>query len=72
MVRFVRFLLLLMLGGFTSCQCVNVPPRVDNGYPSDKDPHDEVRKLDVVHDQTDKFLRDGIIQSFCEGPCDPE
>ena len=27
MVRFVRFLLLLMLGGFTSCQCVNVPPR---------------------------------------------
>ena len=50
----------------------NIPPRVDDGVPSDKDPHDEVRKLDVVHDQTDKFLREGIIQSFCEGPCDPE
>ncbi len=45
----------------------NVPPE-DLGM----DPHDEVRKLTVSHDQTDQFLRTGVIEHRCDGVCDPE
>ena len=46
----------------------NVPP---TGGPDD-DPHDKVRVLDASYDQTDVFLRQGKIQPFCDGPCNPE
>lgn len=45
----------------------NVPP-ADEGM----DPHDEVRKLAVSNDQTDQFLRTGIVEHACDGICDPE
>jgi hypothetical protein len=35
--------------------------------------HGNLRKLEVVAKQIDAFLKpDGKIQSFCDGPCDPE
>ena len=45
----------------------NVPPE-DLGM----DPHDEVRVLPVAHDQTNQFLRTGVIEQLCDGVCDPE
>jgi hypothetical protein len=45
----------------------NVPPE-----DLDMDPHDEVRVLDVSNDQTDQFLRTGVIEHRCDGVCDPE
>jgi hypothetical protein len=46
----------------------NTPP----AGPSDDDPHDKVRVLDAAYDQTDTFLRTGVIEQYCSGPCDPE
>lgn len=46
----------------------NTPP----SGPSDDDPHDKVRVLYVAHEQTDTFLRTGVIQNYCVGPCDPQ
>jgi hypothetical protein len=46
----------------------NTPP----SGPSDDDPHDKVRVLGVAHDQTDTFLRTGVVEPYCDGPCDPE
>jgi hypothetical protein len=31
-----------------------------------------VRVLGVSHDQTDLWLRQGTIDTFCSGVCDPE
>jgi hypothetical protein len=33
------------------------------------DPHDTVRTLQSSIDETDMFLRTGIVQNFCGGPC---
>ena len=42
----------------------NTPPRCENGV------HEAVRRLRVVQDQIDAFLRpDGMVVSFCDGPC---
>jgi hypothetical protein len=38
-------------------------------YPSSDDPHDELRKLDAARDMTEKFLREGIVEQTCGGPC---
>ena len=38
----------------------------------DNEAHEGVRKLDAAQEQIDRFLRNGVIESFCEGPCDPE
>lgn len=39
----------------------------------DSDPHEQLRRLDASQLQWDAFLRpDGLVQSFCDGPCDPE
>ncbi|NUQ74467.1 MAG: hypothetical protein HUU21_13000 [Polyangiaceae bacterium] len=46
----------------------NTPP----AGPSDDDPHDKVRVLGVAHKQTDTFLRTGVIENPCVGPCDPQ
>lgn len=45
----------------------NVPPE-----DLDMDPHDEVRELQVSRDQTDQFLRTGVVEHVCDGVCDPE
>ena len=35
--------------------------------------HGNLRKLEVVSKQIDAFLKpNGVVQSFCDGPCDPE
>jgi hypothetical protein len=47
---------------------VNLPPDPDLS----EDPHDWVRVLSVSHDQTDRWLRQGIVDTFCDGVCDPE
>jgi hypothetical protein len=38
----------------------------------DDDPHDKVRVLGAAFDQTDRFFRDGVVDAYCDGPCDPE
>ncbi|MCA9624215.1 MAG: hypothetical protein KC731_34560, partial [Myxococcales bacterium] len=53
--------------GVPEVPLTNVPPQ-DLGM----DPHDEVRKLQVSRDQTDQFLRTGVIEHLCSGICDPE
>ncbi len=41
--------------------------------PSDgEDPHGKVRRLPSAEQSLDQFLRTGVIESFCDGPCDPE
>jgi len=47
---------------------------VDSTIPSENNKvHDNVRKQDVVWKQIDGFLKpDGKIQSYCDGPCDPQ
>lgn len=46
----------------------NTPP----GGPEDDDPHDKVRVLNASYDQTNDFLRQGIVKPYCDGPCNPE
>ena len=38
----------------------------------DDDPHDKVRVLQSAVDQTDVWLREGVVKPFCDGPCNPE
>jgi hypothetical protein len=57
--------------GLPASPDTNTPP-VGPAYPDSDDPHDKVRKLSVSHDVTSKFLRDGEVDAFCSGPCDPE
>lgn len=46
----------------------NTPPT----GPKEDDPHDSVRVLQAAFDQTDTFLRHGIVARYCDGACDPE
>lgn len=55
--------------GLPAVPITNVPP-TGEGFPEDKDPHDEVRKLESVFNATDEFLRDGVIRNHCSGKCD--
>ena len=49
------------------------PEPTTNIPPSDgEDPHSKVRKLGVAEQSLDKFLRESTIETFCDGPCDPE
>jgi hypothetical protein len=51
----------------------NAPDPITNIPPSDgEDPHGKVRKLASAKSQKDVFLRTGVVQNFCTGPCDPE
>ena len=34
--------------------------------------HEGIRRTEAALSQMDRFLRDGIIQNTCSGPCDPE
>lgn len=46
---------------------VAIPPEEGNEV------HEGVRRLDAAIQQIDAFLRPGgLIQNFCDGPCDPE
>lgn len=42
------------------------PDRPDNVV------HEGTRALPAVTSQLDRFLRDGVVENFCSGPCDPE
>jgi hypothetical protein len=49
------------------------PEPTTNIPPSDgEDPHGKVRKDALAQKSLDQFLRTGKIESFCDGPCDPE
>jgi hypothetical protein len=49
------------------------PEPTTNIPPSDgEDPHGKVRKNLLAQQSLDHFLRTGKIESFCDGPCDPE
>jgi hypothetical protein len=37
-----------------------------------EDPHDLVRVLDVAQKQEAKFLKEGVVDHFCDGKCDPK
>ncbi len=37
-----------------------------------EDPHGKPRKLDSAQKSLNLFLREGKVDSFCDGPCDPE
>jgi hypothetical protein len=36
-----------------------------------QDPHGMVKNVPAAADQSDTFLRTGVIQWYCDGPCDP-
>jgi hypothetical protein len=42
------------------------PDRPDNPV------HEGTRTLSGVTSQMDRFLRDGVVENFCSGPCDPD
>ncbi len=44
----------------------NTPPQ------KGEDPHDLVRALDSAQAQEAKFFKEGIVDQFCNGACDPE
>ncbi|MCY1054980.1 hypothetical protein [Nannocystis sp. SCPEA4] len=49
------------------------PEPTTNIPPSDgEDPHDKPRKLPGAAQMLDQFLRTGVVETFCEGVCDPE
>ena len=46
---------------------------IEASAPRANDVHEGVRRLGVVREQIDRFLRaDGQIEHTCDGPCDPE
>ena len=54
--------------GLPEAPKTNVP----TNEPEADDPHDKVRVLDAAYSQTNEFLRNGNVASYCSGPCDPE
>jgi hypothetical protein len=54
--------------GLPTSPLTNTPPE-GAMYPDDDDPHDWVRSLDAARNQTEKFLRTGVIDEFCGGAC---
>lgn len=49
------------------------PEPTTNIPPTDgEDPHGKVRKLASAEKSLDQFLRTGVIESYCNGRCDPE
>ena len=51
--------------GLPAAPTTNTPPT----GPDDDDPHDKVRKLQSSIDQTDTFLRTGVVMQYCGGRC---
>jgi hypothetical protein len=54
--------------GLPEAPKTNTPPV----GPEEDDPHDKVRVLPAAHNLTDVFLRTGMTQPACDGPCNPE
>jgi len=54
--------------GLPEAPKTNTPPM----GPEEDDPHDKVRVLPAAHTMTDVFLRTGVTQPACDGPCNPE
>jgi hypothetical protein len=54
--------------GLPTSPSTNTPPE-GSMYPGSDDPHDWVRSLDAARNQTEKFLRTGVIDAFCGGAC---
>lgn len=49
------------------------PEPTTNIPPSDgEDPHGKPRKLPSAAKMLDQFLRTGVVETFCDGVCDPE
>lgn len=49
------------------------PEPTTNIPPSDgEDPHGKPRKLPSAAQMLDQFLRTGVVETFCDGVCDPE
>ena len=48
-----------------------LPPAPTTNVPmtDGDDPHDKVRSLPAAIDQTDTFLRSGVVQNYCGGVC---
>ena len=48
-----------------------LPPAPTTNVPmtAGADPHDKVRVLQSAIDETDQFLRNGLIQNYCGGLC---
>jgi len=44
----------------------NIPPTAG------EDPHGKPRKLPSAQQSLNRFLREGVVDSYCDGPCDPE
>ena len=36
------------------------------------DPHGGPRKTAAANASMNRFFRDGVVETFCDGPCDPE
>lgn len=51
--------------GLPASPTTNTPPTGSD----DDDPHDKVRKLQSSIDQTDTFLRTGVVMQYCGGRC---
>jgi hypothetical protein len=46
-------------------------PTTNNPATAGDDPHDLIRFLKPAMDQADEFFKNGDIQPFCDGPCNP-
>lgn len=51
-----------------------LPPEPTINVPMSEgdDPHGGPRKLAAANASMNKFFREGLVETFCEGPCDPE
>jgi hypothetical protein len=54
--------------GLPESPLTNTPPEGAT-YPDSDDPHDWVRALDEARVNTETFLRTGVIEQPCTGPC---
>ena len=50
------------------------PPSTNeaNSAADPNDIHEKLREVPALQEQLDVFLRDGVVISTCEGPCDPD
>ena len=51
-----------------------LPPEPTTNVPMNEgdDPHGGPRKLAAANASMNKFFREGVVETFCDGPCDPE
>lgn len=47
-------------------------PTVNIPMKEGEDPHGGPRALDAANASMDKFFREGIVETFCDGACDPD